>query len=134
MVVVTIPDTVHELVEYEVACAYANGYADGYARALVDVAERADALDVTWRPIERRTSEQVLAARTASLPPTEGVEAWLSQYAERSRRHDDETVLTGFQYPPADCSRCERGRPYDVMCQCNGIVTSRTQVMARTTR
>lgn len=33
----TLPDHVHELVEYEVACAYANGYADGRAAADSDL-------------------------------------------------------------------------------------------------
>lgn len=130
----TIPDTVHELTEYEVECARADGYNAGYHQALVDVAERADSLDQTWRPLERREPEQVVADRAASLPPTEGVEAWLDRYAEHSRRYDDETILTGFRYPPAECDRCGPGRPYDVVCRCNGIVTRRIQVKARTTR
>lgn len=33
----SIPPPVHEVIEYETACAYADGYANGYAQALHDV-------------------------------------------------------------------------------------------------
>lgn len=41
----TLPDAVHELVEYEIACAYVAGYADGRADADAElVAALAEAL------------------------------------------------------------------------------------------
>lgn len=34
-----LPDAVHEVAEYEAACAYSDGFAAGYAKALQDVSD-----------------------------------------------------------------------------------------------
>ncbi len=56
-------DVLHELVDYQVACAYWAGY----EQALRDVAERSDALDRSWQPAARRDPEQVVAERVAAM-------------------------------------------------------------------
>ncbi len=91
-----LPDAVDELVEYEVLAAWH----DGYAAALVELAERADALDTSWRPQQRPDPEQVIADRAATMIPVEGVEAWLAACAQRWVRHDEAAVEAGRRATP----------------------------------
>ena len=54
-----IPDALHDLIDYEVACAYANGY----QAALRDVATQQVELGEAWQPIGRRGHEERVAER-----------------------------------------------------------------------
>lgn len=79
-----LPTEWHEHIAYEVEAAWH----DGYAQALTDTADRSAELDATWLPTPRRTHEETVAARAASMPPAEGVQAWLDRWATRCRQHD----------------------------------------------
>lgn len=92
----TLPDAVHEQVEYEVLAAWHAGY----AAALADVAERADALDLSWRPATRRDPQRVIAERAAALGPAEGVDTWLDRHAEACARHDAAAIEAGRHAEP----------------------------------
>lgn len=59
-------DELHLAVRY----AAEDGFRAGYACALVDVAERSDALDRSWRPVWRRTPKQLVAERIAAMEAT----------------------------------------------------------------
>lgn len=54
-----LPDAVHDLIEYETACAYA----DGWRAALEAVAAGQVELDETWHETGRRGYEQRVAER-----------------------------------------------------------------------
>lgn len=56
----------YELTEYEIACAYA----DGYQQACVDIAARHAELAATWRATGRTTYEQRIAQRIADMAAT----------------------------------------------------------------
>jgi hypothetical protein len=58
-----IPDTLHELVEWEIAVAYHQGY----QAALADVAAGHAELDRAWRPVGCRRYEQRVADRIAEM-------------------------------------------------------------------
>jgi hypothetical protein len=87
-------DELHELVQYERDAAYVDGFRAGYGQALVELAERADALDVSWRPVERRTHEQVLADRIATMARFD-VAAWMRDNHGRHERHDERAIIAG---------------------------------------
>jgi hypothetical protein len=60
---VHIPDAVHELIEWELAVAYAHGY----QAAVADIAAGHTELDVAWRPIGRRRHDELVAERIAEM-------------------------------------------------------------------
>jgi hypothetical protein len=57
--VIRIPRAVHELIEWEIAVAYEQGY----QAALADIAAGHVELSAAWRPIGRRRYEQKVAER-----------------------------------------------------------------------
>lgn len=58
-----LPDALHELIEWELAVAYHQGY----QAALADVAARRAELDVAWRPVGHRAYERAVADRVAEM-------------------------------------------------------------------
>ena len=58
-----LPDALHELIEWELAVAYHQGY----QAALRDIAERRAELDARWRAPARRAYEQAVADRIAEM-------------------------------------------------------------------
>ena len=58
-----IPDSLHELLEWEIEVAYHHGY----RAALADIAAGHAELDVTWRPVGRRGYERRVAERIAEM-------------------------------------------------------------------
>jgi hypothetical protein len=58
-----IPEAVHELIEWEIAVAYDQGY----QAALADVASGQVELAAAWRPAGRRRYEQKIAERLAEM-------------------------------------------------------------------
>lgn len=56
---IRIPRAVHELIEWEIAVAYEQGY----QAALADIAAGHVELSAAWRPIGRRRYEQKVAER-----------------------------------------------------------------------
>jgi hypothetical protein len=58
-----LPERVHELIEWELAVAYHQGY----QAALADVAARRAELDAAWRPVGRRGYECAVADRIAEM-------------------------------------------------------------------
>jgi hypothetical protein len=66
---------------------YWHAYFLGYGAALVALAERADALDTSWRPPARRSPAKVRADYLASLEPFEGGDAWRERLRQRSLRN-----------------------------------------------
>jgi|tagenome__1003787_1003787.scaffolds.fasta_scaffold19182184_2 hypothetical protein len=58
-----LPDALHELIEWELAVAYHQGY----QAALADVAARRAELDARWRAPGRRAHEQAVAERIAEM-------------------------------------------------------------------
>jgi hypothetical protein len=120
----------HEVVEYEVACAYA----DGYHQALVDVAERSDALDASWRPRQRRDPEQVIRERVAEMRRHAAQPGWPgldnggvlpgADWAPDTtalRAEADRWLAIADQYEPLPCTRCQPR--YPVLCRCAGVAT-----------
>jgi hypothetical protein len=87
-----LPETVHELVEWELAVAYHQGY----QAALADVAARRAELDAAWRPVGRRGYERAVAERIAEM----------ERHAERLRAELDHRRAvraggaTGPAWPP----------------------------------
>lgn len=73
---------------------------DGYGAALTDVAERADALDQSWRPPTRRTPDEVRRDYLASLAPAEGTDVWLEE-TRRTTMRKLRFVDTPSQLTPA---------------------------------
>lgn len=73
-----------------VATLTPSGYLDlwflAWGAALTALAERADALDTSWRPPTRRTPAEVRAAYLSSLEPFEGGDAWRERLRQRSLR------------------------------------------------
>ena len=59
----SIPDGLHELIEWELAVAYHQGY----RAALADVAAGQAELDAAWRPVGRRGHERAVAERVAEM-------------------------------------------------------------------
>jgi hypothetical protein len=92
-----IPDAVHELVEWEIAIAYH----EGYRAALEDVAAGHAELDAAWQPIGRRRYEQKVADRIAEM----------QRCARRLRAELDRRGRTGagVPWPPVAVP----GRPTD---------------------
>lgn len=80
-----LPDAVHELIEWELAVAYRQGY----LAALSDVAAGHAELDAAWRPVGRRTYEQRVAERIAAM----------ERYARRLRADLDAREPDG-DWPP----------------------------------
>lgn len=64
--------------------SYEAGWRDGSFAAVSWAAERADALDESWRPLTRRAREEVRQARLDSLAPTEGVDEWLEVMRQKT--------------------------------------------------
>ncbi len=60
---VGIPEAVHDLVEWEIAVAYHQGY----RAALADIAARHAELSAAWQPIGWRRHEQKVAERIAEM-------------------------------------------------------------------
>jgi hypothetical protein len=59
----TLPEALHELIEWEIEVAYHQGY----QAALADVAARQAELDAAWRPVGRRRHARAVAARVAEM-------------------------------------------------------------------
>lgn len=85
----TIPDTVHELIEYEVAYARAVGESLGYQQCLIDTAARGYELDDAWKLVARKTADQWLVERLAEM------ERWAAQLAEKMGRPAGYVYLGG---------------------------------------
>lgn len=66
--------------------SYEAGWRDGSFAAVSWAAERADALDTSWRPPARRSLAEARQARLASLEPTGGTEAWLEAMRQNALR------------------------------------------------
>lgn len=79
---------------------YREVWLDGYGAALTDVAERADALDQSWRPPTRRTPYEVRRDYLASLAPAEGAGVWLEE-TRRTTMRKLRFVDTPSQLTPA---------------------------------
>jgi ubiquinone biosynthesis protein UbiJ len=58
-----IPDAVHELIEWELAVAYHQGY----QAALAEVAAGQAELDEAWRPVGHRRHDEQVADRIAEM-------------------------------------------------------------------
>jgi uncharacterized protein YukE len=58
-----LPDALHELIEWELAVAYHQGY----QAALGDIAARRAELDARWRTPGRRAYEQAVADRIEEM-------------------------------------------------------------------
>lgn len=96
---VTIPDALHELVEYEVAAAYDAGY----QQCLIDTAARGYELDDAWKLVARKTADQWLAERLAEM------ERWAAQLAEKMGRPAGYAYLGGpLPVWPADPPKEDR--------------------------
>ena len=125
-----LPLAWHEQTEHEVACAYAAGH----HQALVEAAERADALDQSWRPRQRRSPEQVVRERVAEMeqlarrPGWPGLDNggvlpaadWVPDTAAL-RAGAERWLAIAARYEPEPCTRCRPAHP--VLCRCGGVVT-----------
>ena|SRR5437016_12616263 len=75
----------HELIEWEVAAAYAHGY----RAALLDIAEGRAELDAAWRPIAHATYERRVAERLTEMEHcARRLRAELDRHAGRPRTDD----------------------------------------------
>jgi hypothetical protein len=121
-----LPDAVHELIEWELAVAYA---------AVRDIAAARAELDATWHAIGQQTYEQRVAARVAEMKRN-AIGEWpglenggvlpsanwrpattaLAESAARAR-------AVAARYPPARCGRCQP--PAGILCRCSGVITRR---------
>jgi len=81
-----LPDAVHELIEWEVAVAYQQGY----RAALADVAAAHAELDEAWRPVGRRRYADRVAQRLADM----------ERYARRLRADLDARAHPDGDWPP----------------------------------
>jgi hypothetical protein len=91
-----IPRAVHELIEWEIAVAYEQGY----QAALADVAAGHAELAAAWRPIGRRRYEQKVAERLDEM----------RRHARRLRSKLDERSVRGRDcgWPPVAVPGCPR--------------------------
>jgi uncharacterized protein YukE len=96
--VVRIPDAVHELVEWEIAVAYDQGY----QAALADIAAGHAELSAAWRPAGRRRYEQKVAERIAEMRRC--ARALRSELDRRADRHRD------ADWPPVAVPGPQRAR------------------------
>jgi hypothetical protein len=93
---------VHELIEWEVAAAYAHGY----SAALREIAEAYAELDSAWRPVGRHALEQRVAARLAEM---ERCARALRAELDRHGTGDWPPVAaTGSRTPPPAAQRSAR--------------------------
>jgi hypothetical protein len=58
-----LPDALHELIEWELAVAFDQGY----QAAVADLARARAELDDAWRPVGRADHERAVAARIAEM-------------------------------------------------------------------
>jgi hypothetical protein len=94
-----IPRAVHELIEWEIAVAYEQGY----QAALADVAAGHAELAATWRPIGRRRYQQKIAERLDEM----------RRHARRLRSELDERSVRGWDrgWPPVAVPGRPRHQP-----------------------
>jgi hypothetical protein len=94
-----IPRAVHELIEWEIAVAYEQGY----QAALADIAAGHAELAAAWRPIGRRRYEQKVAERLDEM----------RRHARRLRSDLDERSVRGRDrgWPPVAVPGRPRHQP-----------------------
>jgi hypothetical protein len=149
MTTVELPDSWHEQVEYETACAYA----DGYQQARNDIAAMVGELEQTWPHPQPRTPQQVAAtaetkvqariaameASAAKLHAHIGATEWAglrngAQLPDADWAPDTTALAAKAQqaaaiaapYQPEPCGLCNP-RPHE-LCRCRGISTPRPHV------